>query len=350
MREKPATRSYLDRLRREAERILEREPALPAPTTLEDTAKLAHELQLRELELQLQNEDLRTAQVDLEVARSRYFELYDTAPVGYLTLSPQGKIREVNPTATDLLGATRQVLLGLGFAGFVIGTHVERLRDHLRDALDSAAACSCELQLSTAGAGRWVQLRSSAVSVSGDRPVEVRTTMTDITGRIAAERALSKANDDFERLVADRDAGMHVQGKAQKLLAGAQIRLLLADDHPMLREGLAERLSAEADLAVVGQASDGAEAVALARELRPDVIIMDVAMPRLDGVEATRVIARDQPGVKVIALSMHERREMSQAMIGAGAAVYLSKNGPYDELLSAIRVVRAGNGRPAAQA
>ena len=116
-----------------------------------------------------------------------------------------------------------------------------------------------------------------------------------------------------------------------------RIRVLLVDDHRVLREGIAGLLKQEPDIEVVGQASDGVCAIEMARSLHPDVILMDVTMPRMSGIEATRRICHEMPGVRVVGLSMHEDQEMGAAMRRAGAADYLVKDGPSHTLVSAIR-------------
>lgn len=121
-----------------------------------------------------------------------------------------------------------------------------------------------------------------------------------------------------------------------------KIRVLLADDHEIVREGLAGLLLEEPDIEIVAEASDGQMALHLARRLHPDVIIMDVSMPRLSGVEATRKIKEEMPDIRVIVLSMHAEADMAAAMMTAGASAYLTKGGPYDALISAIRAVPAG--------
>ena len=113
--------------------------------------------------------------------------------------------------------------------------------------------------------------------------------------------------------------------------------VLLVDDHTVMREGLSQLLQTEEDLVVIGQAADGQEAVELARRLRPDVILMDSSMPGMDGVEATRQIHGEQPGVRIIGLSMYDEADRARAMLDAGAVSYLSKSGSPDLLLSAIR-------------
>lgn len=119
--------------------------------------------------------------------------------------------------------------------------------------------------------------------------------------------------------------------------APAKIRVLLADDHEILRQGLAGLLEEEPDMEVVAQASDGQMAVELALRTEPDVIVMDVTMPRLNGVEATRRITAELSDVRVIGLSMHEQDEMAQAMREAGATAYLPKGDSSDALITTIR-------------
>ena len=104
-----------------------------------------------------------------------------------------------------------------------------------------------------------------------------------------------------------------------------------------MREGLAALLGEQQDLRVVGQAANGRDAVGLAWELRPDVIVMDVAMPVMDGDEATRQIKRRLPQTRIIALSMFEEVEMAEKMRKAGAETYLLKTAPSEKLLAAIR-------------
>jgi CheY-like chemotaxis protein len=115
-----------------------------------------------------------------------------------------------------------------------------------------------------------------------------------------------------------------------------KIRVLVADDHEILRSGLVALLEDHPELEVVGAAADGLMALELARATRPDVIIMDITMPRLNGIEATRRITRELSQVRVIGLSMHEREDMAAAMREAGAVAYLAKSGPTDELIAVI--------------
>ncbi len=118
-----------------------------------------------------------------------------------------------------------------------------------------------------------------------------------------------------------------------------KIRLMLVDDHNIVRQGLTLLLGQQQGLEVVGEASNGQEAVDLARILRPDVILMDVSMPVMDGVEATRLIKRENAGIEVIGLSTFSEKAIHKQMIEAGASGYVSKGGPSDVLAETIRQV-----------
>ncbi len=118
---------------------------------------------------------------------------------------------------------------------------------------------------------------------------------------------------------------------------GNKIRVLLADDHEVMREGLATLLREQPDVEVVAEASDGPTAVALARETKPDVIIMDVSMPGMTGVDAARQITAKNSKTRIIGLSMHDQANMAEKMLRAGAVAYLSKGGPADQLLAEVR-------------
>jgi two-component system, NarL family, response regulator NreC len=120
------------------------------------------------------------------------------------------------------------------------------------------------------------------------------------------------------------------------------IRIVLADDHAIVRQGLSRAIEQEDDMEVVGQASNGRDTIDVVRELSPDILITDISMPDLNGVEATRQILRDAPDVKVIALSMHSSRQFVMEMFKAGAVGYLLKDCDYDELLKAIHAVADG--------
>jgi CheY-like chemotaxis protein len=115
------------------------------------------------------------------------------------------------------------------------------------------------------------------------------------------------------------------------------IRVLLADDHAVVRNGLTQLLQMHEGIAVVGHASDGQEAVEMALRLQPDVVLMDVTMPQINGADATRMILQQLPQTKIIGLSMHAREDVADQMTAAGAVGYLTKTAPPETLIAAIR-------------
>ena len=120
------------------------------------------------------------------------------------------------------------------------------------------------------------------------------------------------------------------------------MRILLVDDHKIMRDGLRVLLEKQPDLEVAGEAENGRRAVHMARELPADLVIMDIGMPDLNGIDATREIVASVPGVKVIALSMHADKVFVGEMFRAGASAYLLKHCAFEELAQAIRVVSSG--------
>lgn len=119
------------------------------------------------------------------------------------------------------------------------------------------------------------------------------------------------------------------------------IRILLADDHKITRDGLKALLDSQKNMTVIGEAENGRQAVRLALELAPDVIVMDINMPELNGIEATRQIIAELPETKIIALSMYSDKRYVVGMLKAGVSGYLLKNCAFDELVSAISAVVA---------
>jgi DNA-binding NarL/FixJ family response regulator len=118
-----------------------------------------------------------------------------------------------------------------------------------------------------------------------------------------------------------------------------KITILLVDDHKLLRDGLRNIIEQRSNMEIIGEASDGREAIKMASKLMPDVIVMDVAMPGLNGVEAAKKIHKNLPEIKIIGLSMHSGKQFIQGMFKAGAFGYLLKDGDADELITAISTV-----------
>jgi DNA-binding NarL/FixJ family response regulator len=123
----------------------------------------------------------------------------------------------------------------------------------------------------------------------------------------------------------------------------SKLRVLIVDDHKVLRDGLKRVINAEPDMAVVGEADDGQEAWQKAKELQPDVVIMDVSMPKLDGIKATEKLKRECPQVKVIALTAYDNNGYMNRLFQAGASGFMLKLAAAEELINAIRIVAAGD-------
>lgn len=170
------------------------------------TAKLMHDLQVHQIELQLQNEELRRAQVALEVSRARYFDLYDMAPVGYLTVADNGLILEANLSAANLLGVTRSTLVRRSLNRFIVKAQQDSYYQCRRLLLETGQAQSCELQLlHSDGVALWVKLDMSAATGDTDAPV-LRVVLSDITERKRLFLILQESNRELEsaRLQAER--------------------------------------------------------------------------------------------------------------------------------------------------
>jgi PAS domain S-box-containing protein len=449
----PASSGVPCTLQKKVEQLLRTHIQDPETPSLDEVRKLAYELELRQSELERQNEELRKARQDMEANRDRYVDLYDTAPVGYVTLDSEGYVQEINLAGAKLLNVERDALTGYSFLDYVAVPDAVAFLQHLRECTHERRETVTEISVvSKNGRTIAVQLHSIAVACpDDDQEVLCKTAIADITARKELEESLREREqwfgalaedapvgiveadaqgegvyvnrywckmtgmtaeqargngwtaavhpDDRERVVsawreavaAGREVAMefryrtpdgrttHVLGAAKPRTdergegigylgivqdvskwrtAGAErgteapeaavagdgharsekdIRVLLADDHQLLREGLATLLRDQPGIEVVGEASDGREAVDMALQTHPDVVLMDVTMPGLNGIEATRSIKAALPNASVIGLSMHEADEMAGPMRNAGAAAYLAKTGSADALIEAIR-------------
>ncbi len=174
-------------------------------------------------------------------------------------------------------------------------------------------------------------LRSSGTSSGGFGLFSIRERLSLLGGELQVESARGKGT----RVTLCTPAVLApLQSKPEDR---RRIRILLVDDHPIMRDGIARLFEHEPDIEVVGEAADGRAAIERANELQPDVVLMDVNMPGIGGIEATRIIRKQLSEVKVVGLSMYDDIEVTRAMLAAGASEHLSKGGRTDEIVRAVR-------------
>ena len=184
-------------LRERAEKLLHASPSEIPP---QDVAVLLHELQVHRMELEIQNEELRRAQQKLEESRNRYYDLYDFAPVGYITTSATGIILECNLAGADMFGMVRKRLLGKLFQGFVFPDDLYIFLGHRKRLLEEKPKDACEFRLTKKGRSFFCRLESACVRDRKGNPVGIRSALIDVTGKKRYEEELQKANERFAAL------------------------------------------------------------------------------------------------------------------------------------------------------
>lgn len=263
--------------------------------------ELDHQLKIElviEHECELDNEQVRV--IVFECAREILFNVRKHAGVDFarltLRLLPEGLLRlEVvdEGKGFDALKLARRKSTDMSFGLFSIRERMSLIGGLLR--VESAP-----------GKGTRVELSVPCVA----RPKQCSTPMV--------ARAVTRLNLDGNR----------------------RMRVVVADDHALFREGLVALLSQEPYLEVIGQAGDGEEAIRMSRELRPDLLIVDISMPKFNGVQVTKTLTKELPGMRVIGLSMYEQEDMTTSMLDAGAIGYFAKSGaPEETLLAMLREV-----------
>ncbi|MGB5217695.1 MAG: PAS domain S-box protein, partial [Smithella sp.] len=188
--------STADEIRRQAEkRLHEKKEQMPLPRSEESTRRLVHELEVHQIELEMQNAELRQAREELELSRNKYLELYDFAPIGYFTINAQGRIKEVNLTGAKLMGVERQGLINKSFAGFIADSDSkENFLKHCQTVFQKEGEQTCEIPLKKKdGTYFWAHLQSIAQENTEEKAGDIQTMIRDITG-------LKKAMEKIEHL------------------------------------------------------------------------------------------------------------------------------------------------------
>ncbi len=236
------------------------------------------------------------------------------------------------PALRDLMfQAARELLLNV-----IKHAQVDRAELHLSRRQEYAELEVCDQGVGFDAAATWddpdsfglIHIRERLEPIGGSIEVESRP---GDGSRVTVLVPIAPAPSPEDEAPAPAHIGPHPKAD------GSRIRVLLADDHPLIRQGLTGLLELQDDLEVVGEAEDGVRAVELARRLQPDVVVMDMNMPNMNGLEATRRIAAEAPHIRIIALSLHGEKDMAQAMLDAGAEQYVPKDAPSQKLLEAIR-------------
>ena len=192
-------------LRARAEEFVGRLPPDLQKLSQEKLLQLVHELNVHQVELQMQNQALCEAQQELEASRDRYVDLYDFAPVGYVTLDGKGIIQQINLTAAKLLGQERTRLIGRRLASYVVKGHKQTFHSHLQEGTAGSAQASCEVLLCPK-IGPPVAVTLDTVRIEDEENALYRTAIIDITERKQAQEALEKACDELEVRVDERTA------------------------------------------------------------------------------------------------------------------------------------------------
>lgn len=204
-----------------------------AEMSAEDVQRLLHELQIHQIELELQNEELRNAQVELAESRDRYSDLYEFAPVGYVTLNTNGKILEANLTAARMLGVERRDLLQMNISKFESQESMDSCYLHLQAVFSSESRQTCEMEMRRAD-GAQFEGRLESITFRREPDLDCRTAIIDVTDLKVAEEALHKLNVDLGRCLADRTTELQQSINRVKLLTEAVANLgegvMITDD------------------------------------------------------------------------------------------------------------------------
>jgi len=262
-----------------------------------------------------------------------------------VTVEPRSDLKPENQEAAVVLfNAARELLFnvvkhaGVDQARVILSETDGRVQLSVED--QGAGFDSARLAESSRAGFGLLNLRERLHFIGGEMQIQSapgRGTRITLLAPKGPERSLpGGAQAEVE---SSKTSSVVGQPSAENTEASSAIRVLLVDDHRMVREGLAGLLEQDESVLIVGQANDGHEAVELTRELKPDVVMMDISMPRMNGIRATQRIKNEFPHVRIIGLSMHGEREHGAAMRQAGADAFLHKGGAGEELLAAIRKV-----------
>ena len=207
---KPETNSYNLEMRKRAEALLNKAPDEIREVPVEDIQHLVHELRVHQIELEMQNEELRRTQMELEAARNKYSDLYDFAPVGYFMIGEKGMIEEVNLTGASMLGVERRLLIGMPFSRFIFKEDQDIFYLHRQKLLGTETLQSCELRLlKKDGHEFWAGLNCMVVEEKGGDCRHIRAAVSDISEQKQAEDALRESEERYRGLIENIVIGVY---------------------------------------------------------------------------------------------------------------------------------------------
>jgi diguanylate cyclase (GGDEF)-like protein/PAS domain S-box-containing protein len=256
--------------RAELERVLTTLRTPPAEAT--ESEQVLHDLQVHRIELEMQNRALREAQRDLEAARNRYADLYDFAPVGYLTLSPRGSVVEINLTGATMLGMERSRVLGLPFIAWLAPGESRRFMLHLRDVAQSNEPQTVELRLHCNGKLLHVRLESASRRLDGE--TLCRTAIIDITEHKQAEHELRRAHDQLESNVRERTIELQRANEA-------------------LEAKVAERQRAEQELRLAATVFESTDQAIVIMDSEGKIVAVNQSFTRSTGYSQAETVGKD---------------------------------------------------------
>ncbi len=327
-----------DDLRRRAEEQA-RGKAARIPENLErmspgEARKVLHELRVHQIELEMQNEELRRAQQELEASRARYFDLYDLAPVGYCTLNEQGLILEANLTAGTMLGTARNAMIKQPLTRFILPGDQDTYYRHRQQLIETGKQQACELRMLRAGeAPFWTRIEAAMAQDHDGAPV-CRTVMSDITAqrnlKAAFHRRAKELREKNDGRASLRKVNSHAPGSRWVRRRGKPVSILLLEDDPAYAEAIQRALLDSSVNAVIHTVRNFRDYQALAAAQPPDIAIVDILPPEGDAVNVLTSPAEAGPFPILIMTGCGDARIAVEAM-KAGAIDYIEKSSGFPE-------------------
>jgi PAS domain S-box-containing protein len=318
---------------RRAEEIA-RKQAAPSPEDLEtlspeETRRMLHKLRVHQIELEIQNEELRRAQVELDAARARYFDLYDLAPVGYCTISEQGLILEANLTAATLWGVARNALVKQALSRFIVREDQGLYFRHQKQLFEIGAPQVYELRMLRRKGSHFMARVEAAAAQDADGRRVCRAVISDITAHNIIAEAFSRKAKDLQKKNGDltrfNHAGSHDPKSLSVKSQEKPVSILLLEDDPAHADAV-QRAFLDSDMkAVAHWAKNLSEYQVLAAAHTPDIAIVDLHLPDGDAVHILTSPPEAGPFPVLIMTSYGDERVAVEA-IKAGAIDYVEKS------------------------